>query len=72
MDQKIIDLYHEYTNGLLDRCEFLKKLAVLAGGTAAAIALLPLVENNLAKAQIVPKDDSRLHVDYIKYPGKRY
>jgi carboxymethylenebutenolidase len=70
MDKKIIDLYEGYASGYLDRREFLKKLAVLAGGTAAAVALLPLVENKYAQAQIVPKDDSRLQVENIKYPGE--
>ncbi len=70
MDQKIIDLHNDYTNGLLDRREFIKKLAFLAGGTAAAIAFLPLIENKYAQAQVVPKDDSRLHVENIKYPGE--
>jgi len=69
MDQKIIDLFEEYTHGLLDRREFLKKLSILAGSTAAAIALLPLLENNHARAQVVPKDDPRLSTEYIKYPG---
>jgi len=70
MDQKIKDLYGEYTDGLLDRREFLKKLAKLAGGTAAALVLLPLIENNYARAQVVSKDDPRLHVENIKYPGE--
>lgn len=70
MDQKIIDLHNDYTNGLLDRREFIKKLAVLAGGTAAAIAFLPLIENKYAQAQVVPKDDPRLYVENIKYPGE--
>jgi carboxymethylenebutenolidase len=70
MDQKIIDLYDDYTNGLLDRREFIKKLAIVAGSTAAAVALLPLVDNKYAQAQIVPKDDPRLHVENIKYPGE--
>ena len=70
MDKKIIDLYDDYTNGLLDRREFIKKLAVLAGGTVAAIALLPLIENKYAQAQVVPKDDPRLYVENIKYPGE--
>jgi len=69
MDRKIIDLYDEYTHGLLDRREFLKKLAVLAGGIAAADALLPLLELNYAQAEVVPKDDPRLKTGYIKYPG---
>ena len=70
MDQKIINLYDEYTKGLLDRREFLKKLAVLAGNTAAAVTLLPLLENSYAQAQIVPEDDPRLHVEDIEYPGE--
>ena len=45
MSLNIIDLYDEYTKGLLGRREFLKKLAILAGGTAAANILLPLLEN---------------------------
>lgn len=70
MDQEFIDLYDDYAHGSLDRREFLKKLAVLAGGTAAAIALLPLVENKYAQAQVVPEDDPRLQVESIKYPGE--
>jgi carboxymethylenebutenolidase len=69
MFQKVFDLYDEYAHGLLDRREFLGRLSVLAGSTAAAIALLPLLENNNAKAEIVPKDDPRLYTDHMKYPG---
>jgi len=69
MDQKIIDLYNEYVHKLLNRREFLKKLSILAGGTFAASALMPLLENNHAKAEVVPKNDPRLFAEYIKYPG---
>jgi len=69
MEQKIIDLYDEYSHGLLDRRAFLKRLAVLAGGIAAANALLFLLENGNAKAEVVSKDDPRLQVENIKYPG---
>jgi len=31
---------------------------------------LPLIENKYAQAQVVPKDDPRLHVENIKYPGE--
>ncbi|UCH96251.1 MAG: dienelactone hydrolase family protein [Candidatus Aminicenantes bacterium] len=70
MDEKIIDLYDEYTTNRLDRRGFLKKLTKLAGGAAAAAALLPLLENDYARAQVVPEDDPRLHTEYIKYPGE--
>ena len=69
MDQKIIDLYEEYTHELLDRREFFRRLSILAGSTAAAIALLPLLENASAKAEIVSKDDPRLYTERMKYPG---
>ena len=69
MDKKFIELHDTYNHGLLDRREFLKKLSVLAGGVAAANALLPLLENRHARAEVVPKDDPRLHTEYVKYPG---
>ena len=69
MDQKMIDLSGEYAHELLDRREFLRRLSILTGSTAAALALLPLLENNHARAEIVPKDDPRLFTDRIKYPG---
>jgi carboxymethylenebutenolidase len=69
MDQKIIDLYEEYTHELLDRREFLMRLSVLAGSTAAAVALLPLLGSSHAKADVIPKDDPRLDAEHIKYSG---
>jgi carboxymethylenebutenolidase len=69
MDQKIIDLYREYVHGLLDRREFLRRLSILTGSLAGAIALLPSLENNDVKAEVVPKNDSRLYSEYLKYPG---
>ena len=41
MRQDIIDLYDAYTHERLDRRIFMDRLAKLAGGSAAAAALLP-------------------------------
>ncbi|GAB4531490.1 MAG: dienelactone hydrolase family protein [Amphiplicatus sp.] len=60
--QPIIDLYDAFTHGALDRRAFLERLAGLAGGTAAASALLPVLTNDYARAAIVPEDDPRLDV----------
>jgi carboxymethylenebutenolidase len=60
MDQKIITLFDSFTHGGMSRRDFLDKLATLAGSTAAASALLPLLENNYAKAEMVPENDARL------------
>jgi carboxymethylenebutenolidase len=70
MHQKIIDLHDDYIKGLMNRREFFRQLILLAGGTAAALMLLPKLENNYAMAQIVQKQDPRLVTEYIKYPGE--
>lgn len=67
MDQRIINLYDEYTHKPLSRNEFLKRLAILAGGTAAAMTLLPLLELNYAQAATVREED--LFIERITYPG---
>ena len=67
MDQRIINLYDEYTHKPLSRNEFLKRLAVLAGGTAAAMAILPMIEGNYARAAVTPEDD--LFTERITYTG---
>lgn len=70
VDQKIIALYDEYTHVPLPRRVFLDRLSRLAGGTAAALALLPLLENNYAAAAIVAPDDGRIDTSRIEFPGK--
>ena len=67
MDQRIINLYDEYTHKPLSRQEFLKRLAILAGGTAAAMTLLPMLEVNYAHAAVTPQDD--LFTERISYAG---
>lgn len=70
MDQRCIDLYEKYTQGHLGRRDFLKRLTILAGSTAAAITLLPVLEKHHAHAQVVSQDDARLEVKDIKYPAE--
>jgi len=67
MNQQIINLYDEYTHKPLNRQEFLRRLALLAGGTAAAMTLLPLLEVNYANAAVTKEED--LFTERITYPG---
>ena len=67
MDQQIINLYDEYTHKPLNRNEFIRRLALLAGGTAAALTLLPLLEVNYANAAVTGQED--LFTERITYPG---
>lgn len=69
MHRKIIELYDEYTHRPLERRVFLERLAVLAGGSAAAYALLPLLENNYARAALVDPADARLTTGMVTYKG---
>jgi carboxymethylenebutenolidase len=69
MDHKIVDLCDKYNRESLGRREFLKRLAACCGSMAAATALLPFIEKEYARAEIVPKDDSRLNTAHIQYPG---
>jgi len=67
MDQKIINLYDSYTHSQLSRKDFMKKLAVLAGGTAMALTILPLLENNYASAASYVNDD--VEVSNVTFAG---
>ncbi|MFD2581397.1 dienelactone hydrolase family protein [Pedobacter vanadiisoli] len=67
MDQKIINLYDEYTHSQINRKDFMKKLAVLTGSTALAMTILPMLENNYVAAAAFKSDD--IEVQNITYPG---
>jgi carboxymethylenebutenolidase len=69
MDHRVIELYDEYTHKPLERRTFLERLAALAGSSAAAYALLPLLEANYARAAHVDPADPRLATSTISYPG---
>ena len=69
MRQELMDLCEGSSHGSLDRREFLKRLALVAGGTAAASALMPMLENS-ARAQVTAKDDARLIAETVKYAGE--
>jgi carboxymethylenebutenolidase len=71
MDQKIINLYDRFTHGGMSRRAFLDRLAELAGSTAAAAALLPLLQNDYAHAAIVAADDGRLVAERVSYDSPK-
>ena len=67
MDQKIINLYDEYTHKPLSRQEFLRRLIILTGSTAAALTILPMIEVNYTNAAVTGTED--LFTERITYPG---
>ena len=66
MDPKIIALYDEYTHAPLPRRVFLERLVALAGSSAAAAALLPMLDNNYANAAVVEPNDSRIGAEVVR------
>jgi len=69
MDQRIINLYDEYTHKPLSRADFLKRLAQLTGGMAAAAAVLPLLESDYLQSMMTEEESKKLFTEYITYPG---
>ena len=67
VNQNVIRLYDRFTHGGMNRRDFLDRLTELAGSTAAAVALLPLLQNNYAQAAIVAPDDGRLVSERVSY-----
>ncbi len=66
MDQQIINLYDEYTHKPLSRQEFLRRLAILTGGMAAAMTVLPLLESC---APVKKTASDELFTEKISYAG---
>lgn len=69
MDQKIINLFDEYTHKPLKREEFINRLVKLTGSMAAALTLLPMLEVNYAQAATVREDDEEIITQDITYDG---
>jgi carboxymethylenebutenolidase len=68
MERKITDLYNDYRQGITNRRDFIKKLTMVAGSTAAAFALIPVLEENEALQSAKPKKEVELVTEFIKYP----
>ena len=69
MEKRFINLYDEYIHGFINRRSFLDRLTVLAGSSSAAYALLPVLENDMARAETIPESDPRITAAMIDVPG---
>jgi carboxymethylenebutenolidase len=70
MNKKITTLYADYKQGLTNRRDFVRKLAIVAGSSAAAMALLPVLEYNSSEASGAIQDNTEIMSDFIRYPGE--
>jgi len=69
MDQRIINLFDEYTHKPFSRQDFLKRLTILTGSAAAAMAMLPLLEVNYAHAATISENNDDVITQDITYEG---
>ena len=67
--QEMIRLFDEYTHRPLRRDEFLNQLARLAGGTAAAMTILPALEGSYAASAQVAEDDPSIQISTAEFPS---
>lgn len=67
ISQEVIKLYDEYTHAPLERRDFLAKLGKLVGGSAAALAMLPILQNNYAQAAIIDPNDTSIDASMESY-----
>jgi len=70
MDQKITTLYDDYKQGRTSRRDFIRKLVMVAGSSAAAMALIPLLEENSLPYSSSYQIDPELMTEFIKFPGE--
>lgn len=69
IDREVIQLYDQFTHGGMDRRAFMERLTRIAGSATAAAAMLPLLQNDYARAETVRPDDPRLAASDIAVPG---
>ena len=69
MDQRIIELYDDFTHRHLDRRLFLEQVTKLVGSSALAMSLMAALRSDYARAATVPVGDPRLVTQHVAMPG---
>lgn len=62
--QELLDLFHEYQHGEIDRREFFARAQKFAIGGLTVAAIFETMRPNYAWAQQIPKDDARIVTSY--------
>lgn len=67
--QELLDLFHEYQHGDMDRRSFLNSVGKFAVGGLTVAAIFESLKPNYTWAQTVPKDDKDLKLGYETVPS---
>jgi len=65
----VLKLFDRHVHGAIGRREFLDCAAKYAVGGLTAAAMLDSLRPNYAWAQQIPKNDPRIHAEYLTYPS---
>ncbi len=68
-DQELLILFDAYVHGTIDRRGFLEGAKKFAVGGISASMLLAALSPDFARAQVVAKDDPRIHTELLDYPS---
>jgi carboxymethylenebutenolidase len=67
--QELLDLFHLYVHGDINRRAFMEKAGKFAVGGLTAAGIFEMLKPNYAWAQQVPKDDKRIRTEYATVPS---
>ncbi len=67
--QELLDIFHEYVHGEIDRRAFFDRAAKFAVGGLTVAGLFEALRPNYAFAQQVAKDDARIRTEYATVPS---
>lgn len=67
--QELLDLFHLYVHGDIDRRAFMDRASKFAVGGLTTAAIFETLKPNYAWAQQVPKDDKRIVAEYQTVPS---
>ncbi len=67
--QELLDLFHLYVHGDINRRAFLDRAGKFAVGGLTAAGIFEMLKPNYAWAQQVPKDDKRIRTEYASVPS---
>ncbi len=69
MDQKIIELYDDFTHRHLDRRLFIEQVTKLVGSSALAMTIMTALRSDYARAATIAVDDARLTTENVSMAG---
>lgn len=70
LDQRIIDLFDQFTHGSITRQEFMRRLTIFTGSTVAAMAMLPKLQLDYSHANTTTDAADTIEAHYVEYESK--